>query len=98
MPTFPGGEPPACDRRDSLMTSARTGTALRVLTFEAGGFLFAVRAEDVGQVMPSGKPLPSGTSVVDLVGMLSNPEGTHPDRGCVVLLKPAEGAGGSAAV
>ena len=80
------------------MSSARAGTALRVLTFEAGGFLFAVRAESVGQVIPSGRSVPPGTSVVDLVGLLSSPCGTSPFRGCVVLLKPQEGGAETAAV
>lgn len=80
------------------MSSARAGTALRVLTFEAGGFLFAVRAETVGQVIPTGKPVPPGTSVVDLVGLLSIADEPRPDRGCVVLLKPPQGGSKCAAV
>ncbi len=60
---------------------------LKVLTFEAGAYLFAVSAQDVAQVLPPGRPLPEGTSVVDVVGLLVARPG-RAERGCLVLLRP----------
>jgi hypothetical protein len=68
---------------------AGTEGALRVLVFEAEGHLFAVRAEDVSMVLPGTGGLPPGTRVVDAVGLLSR--GERADRGCAVLLRPANG-------
>lgn len=83
------------------MNRAAAGTgadaALRVLTFEAGGHLFAVRAEEVGMVVASTEALPPGTRVVDIVGLLAS-AGRRSDRGCVVLLRPRGGAGAAVAV
>jgi hypothetical protein len=56
------------------------------LTFEAGRHLFAVEAAAVSHVAPPGRPLPEGTTVVDMVGLLSAGE-RRAERACFVLLK-----------
>jgi len=79
------------------MSGAPARPVLRALTFDAAGFLFAARSEDVSQVLPSGAPLPRGTSVVDIIGMLSG-AGKGGDRGCVVVFRETRGAPGRVAV
>ncbi len=80
----PAHEPPAA-------------TALKVLTFEAGATVFAVRAEEVSRVAPSTSKLSPGTSIVDIVGLLAVAGGKS-DRRCLVILKGSGSTGASVAV
>ena len=65
--------------------------ALTVLTFEAGGSLFAVAVEDVAEVVSAAGPPRHGTNVIDVVGILARAGAPGP-RGCFIYLR----AGGSA--
>jgi hypothetical protein len=74
--------PPAGDA-----AGARSG--LRLLTFEVGEHLLAVRADAVARVVGWGQALPEGTAVVDLVGLLAA-SGARSRRECVILLAAPE--------
>ncbi|MBI3451055.1 MAG: hypothetical protein HY049_19350 [Acidobacteria bacterium] len=70
--------------------SEEAADALRVLTFEAGGSLFAVGVHEVAAVAAAVGPPPPGTSVVDVVGILGRAGAPGP-RGCLIHLR-SEGA------
>jgi len=65
---------------------------LRVLTFAVGDHLFAVPADEVERIDPSGAFPPGGVSVVDAVGLLGDEgraAGSEPARRCTVVLRSA---------
>ena len=67
---------------------------LSVLTFQAGDYTLAVPAPDVARLVPAGEPLPEGTVVVDVVGLLprESAQGGERRRGCMILLtRPGPG-------
>jgi len=65
---------------------------LKVLTFEVGGYLLALPAEDVARIDPSGAVPSEGVSVVDAVGLLKaakEPRG----KSCTIVLAPRRSTG-----
>lgn len=65
--------------------------ALRVLTFEVGPYLFAVKASEVRRILRPGEKPPEGTTVVDAVGLLSAGVDDRSATGECLLLLAGEG-------